>query len=297
MWLLRHVTSLTTDHAGLLISAVGGLVATVLVERLARGWWGEASARRAAILFCVFPGSVVFSMEYSEGMLIALAAGTILALEGRRWLLAGILAGVATAVGPTALALIPVCLVSSLAEVRRRGWKDRRARRSLLAPLLSTTGVAAFAAFLWAWTGSPFASLESQRAGWGERTDPFAVVHLVTRLASQMSFAHFNHPTINLNLIVGLVGVPVLFVGLLLLVRSRREVSLEAIVWTLGISFLALTSEYVPPNPRLLITAFPAVIVYAHYLRGRRFVILAVVNAVLLAGMSALTFHSVTLRP
>ena len=40
-------------------------------------------------------------------------------------------------------------------------------------------------------------------------------------------------------------------------------------IWTAGVSFLAITSEYVPPNPRMLITAFPAIMVVARYARGR----------------------------
>jgi hypothetical protein len=46
-----------------------------------------------------------------------------------------------------------------------------------------------------------------------------------------------------------------------------------------------------------LITAFPAVIVPAYYLRGRGFASLAVLNGILLAGLSALTFVGTTLRP
>jgi hypothetical protein len=68
-------------------------------------------------------------------------------------------------------------------------------------------------------------------------------------------------------------------------------------VWTLGISFIALTSEWVPPNPRLLITAFPAVIVLAYYLKSKGYYRLLVVNGILLATMSAITFVGFTLRP
>jgi hypothetical protein len=96
---------------------------------------------------------------------------------------------------------------------------------------------------------------------------------------------------------VGLAGAIVLLVLLVLMYRIRRTISVEAIAWTLGISLLMVTSEYVPPNPRLLITAFPAVIVLAYYLRGRAFGWLVAVSGVLLAGLSALTFVGITLRP
>ncbi len=305
IWILEPGVVALTGHnaiwsatvAGLMVSIVGGLIATMLVYRLAAGWWNKASARRATILFCVFPGSVVFSMVYSEGLLLPLAAGCIYALARRRWLLAGILAGVGTAVQPTGLVLVAVCAVSAGNEWRRCSWSLGRARRALLAPVLSITGISAFAAFLWLWTGTPLANYDAQHHGWSEKTDPVAIVHLTTKLFGQISLAHFNQPTINLNLVVGLIGA-ILLVGMLVMVFvARRSIPIEAIVWTLGISFLALTSEYVPPNPRLLITAFPALMVTAHYIRGRRFTVLLWANVLLLIVLSVLTFHGTTLRP
>ena len=302
MWPLGHVMSWVTGKAfidgltlaGLVISGIGGAIMTVLVQRLASGWWGEAAGRRAVLLFCLFPGSVVFSMAYAEGVALPLAAGCILALQRRRWLLAGVLAGIATAVTPEAVVLVVVCAVSAALELRRRGW---RARTSLLAPLLSVTGVAAFAIYLWAHAGTPFAYTQAQKYGWNEKFDLFAIGHLLRSLADEISFSHFNNPTINLNLVVGAAGVIVLVVLLVLLFMRWREVSVEAYVWTLGVSWLMLTSEYTPPNPRLLITAFPAVIVPAYYLRRKGFALLAVTNGILLAGLSALTFVGTTLRP
>ena len=296
-WLTGQGTIWSLTVAGILLSVVGGFIATVIVQRLARDWWGAEAARRAVVLFCVFPGSVIFSMIYAEGIVIALALGCILALQQRRWILAGLLAGCATAGEPEALVLIPVCAVSALRYVLGPGRGDPAARRSWFAPILSVTGIAGVLAFFWAWTGTPFATFTTQHYGWGERTDPLALVHLVTRFAGEISFTHFDHPTINLNYPIGILGAVILIVGLILLARSPRQISLEAWVWTLGIGFIAVTSEYVPPNPRLLITAFPAVLVYAYRLRGRGWHWLVAVNVVLLAGMSALTFHNVTLRP
>jgi Gpi18-like mannosyltransferase len=305
IWLISHAFVIPFAHyqilsstlAGVLLSGFGGLVATVLVGRLAASWWGEWTARRAILIFCLFPGSVVFSMVYAEGLMLPLAAGCILALQKRRWLLAGVLAGIATATEPEALVLILVCAVSAALELRRRGIHDRAALRSLFAPALSTLGAGAFAIFLWAWTGTPFASLIAQRDGWGEKTNVLALLNLVETTADQISLRHFNHPTINMNLIVGLGGAIVLIALLVLVVRNRHEMSVEAIAWTLGISWLAMTSEYTPPMPRLIITAFPAVIVLARYVRGRAFTVLLWVNGVLLVGLSALTFVGTTLRP
>ena len=301
-----YVFYLPTSHsllwsitlAGVLVSMLGGLVATVLAQKLATGWWGELPGRRAAILFCLFPGSVVFSMVYAEGIMIPLAIGTLLALEHRRWLLAGVLAGLATACEPEAALLIPVCAIAAVREMRRRDWDVRAAWRSLLAPVLAATGIGAFAVFLWAWTGTPFANLIAQRDGWQEKSDPLAFVHLIQLLGSQVSFAHFNHPTINLNLVAGVIGGFLLLGMLALVYRARRSMSVEAIVWTLGVSVLALMASYpFSPNPRVLITAFPAVLVVGRYVSGRAWWALSWASGASLAGMSALTFIGVTLRP
>jgi hypothetical protein len=304
IWVLARPLLLTTHTpwhafviAGLILSGVGGLVAAVLIQRLATRWWGEAAGRRAIALFCFFPGSVVFSMVYAEGIMIPLAVGCLLALRDRRWLLAGILAGVASASEPEAVILVLVCAASAAVELRRCGWHNADARRSLAAPLLAPAGLIGVAAFLWAWTGTPFAYWIAQHYGWMERFDPLALPHLAIRLAHHVSFSHFNHPTINLNWPVGLIGAVVLVVLLVLMARIRHTIWLEAWIWTLGISFIAVTSEWVPPNPRLLITAFPVVLVPAYYLKGRGLSWLLLANGALLVGMSWLTFVSVTLRP
>jgi hypothetical protein len=305
IWILEPVFSVLTGHdaiwsatvAGVLISTIGGAVATCFVYRLAIDWWGVRVARRAAVLFVVFPGSVVFSMVYSEGLLLPLAAACLFALQRRRWLLAGILAGFATGVQETGLVLVAVCAISALLELRRQGWRRRVLRQVIVAPILSLTGISAFALFLWFWTGSPLASYEAQHHGWSEKTDPFALVHLTSKLANQISLAHLSQPTVNLNLVVGLLGAILLLVLLVLMFFQRRQISIEAILWTLGISFLTITSEYVPPNPRLLITAFPAVIVLARYARGKCWTLLLCSNCVLLVLLSLITFYGTALRP
>jgi hypothetical protein len=121
---------------------------------------------------------------------------------------------------------------------------------------------------------------------------------LFSWLFGQIHFSHFNsHPTIDLNLVMGAAGVMLLIPTLYWLFKSRRRVGVAAIVWTLGIVFLAVTSEYTPPNPRLLITAFPVVIVPAYYLGRKSFAAACLVSGVLLAVLSALTFVGPTVRP
>jgi hypothetical protein len=292
--------------AGVIISGIGGWIATVFVHKLAEGWWDRPTARRATALFVVFPGAVVFSMEYSEGLMLPLAAVCIWALERRRWVLAGAMAACGTAVQPVGLMLAAVCGICALRELWTgglstghlgRALRARAFRMSVLTTTMSGIGVLAFMGFLWAWTGNPLANLYAQHHGWSEKTDATALVHLVTREAPGFDPSHFNHPQINLNDVSGFIGAIVMAYELWLLWRYRRELSLPAISWTLIITFLAFTSEYVPPNPRMQITAFPMLVLIARRVSSQRFAPILWINSVLLVGMGLLTFYEHVLRP
>jgi hypothetical protein len=306
IWLVTPIVELfspwqqvwASTMAGVVISGVGGWIATVFVYRLCKGWWDRAAARRATLLFIVFPGSVVFSMVYSEGILLPLVAVCIWALERRKWWLAGICAMFGTTVQPVGLVLAPVCAAACLVELWRGGWRAPEFRASLKTPVLACFGVGCFMLFMWRWTGNPMATYIAQHHGWGEKTNIFALVDAWKRMTPAFDPHHFNHPTIDLNLVFGEIGAVVLAIELVLLWRARRAVSFPAIVWTLAIIVLAVTSQYTPPNPRMLITAFPGLCLLGRYVQGRwTYGLLIALNVTLLVVLSLLTFVGTAMRP
>lgn len=296
MWLVSHLLFSSYVVGGLVVSLTGGLVATVLVQRLVTEWWGPQVARKAVLLFCLFPGSVVFSMDYSEGLLIPLSAGCMLALQKRRWVLAGSLAGLATAIDPDALVLVAMCLAAACLQLRRYGWHDAEARRSMAAPLLSPFGILAFAAFLKVWAGSAMASFVAQRDGWHESTTILAVPQMLVTLVQEIA-SPSHLAAVNLNGVVGLLGTVFLVVALRWLWRDRFSLPIEVWVYVAAMTFLMLTSAHVPPNPRMLITTFPVVLVFAKWLHGRAFVRMAWLTGASLVGLSVLTYVGAVLRP
>jgi hypothetical protein len=226
--------------AALLVSFAGGLLAAVLVQRLAALWWGERTARRAVVAFCLFPGAVVFSMAYSEGLTLPLVIGC------------------------------------------------------LLAPLLAPSGLVAFAVYLWWRTGTPFASYEAQRYGW-HQGDP------VTLFTQPVTGRILDHPLSvlgyldNPSLWNGLLGTVFLVVSLVKLLRVRHELTPGTMLWTCGVGAMTVWSVMTLTNARMLLIAFPAVIVWARCLPSRRFAVFLGVEAAVFLFASAITLAGLML--
>jgi hypothetical protein len=280
--------------AALILAFGGGLIAAVLVQRLATSWWGEPTARWAALTFCLFPGSVVFSMAYSECLTLPLVLGCLLALRSGRWLTAGLAAGLASAVEPAALILVPTCLVVAFREIRAFGIHDRLARRSLLAPLLAPAGLGLFALYLWRRTGTPFASYQAQHDGW-HQGDPVAL------LRQPVADRLLDHPEavlghlLNPSLWNGLLGSVFLAFALVVLARFRHELSPGVLVYTAGVGVLTVWSVMSLTNARMLLIAFPAVIVWARRFDGRRRALFLAAETALFLLATALTLAGLML--
>lgn len=301
MKVLSFVPGFTDFGAGLAIALVCGAITVLNMNRLAARWWGEDASRRAILFFCLFPGTVVFSMDYSEGLQLMLVTFALLALEDRRWLVAGICAGFATAVSPIALAIIPACLAASFRELHRHGWTNPKALRSLIAPILSPLGLAGFGIFLWSWVGTPFASYIAQNRAWDESSTPLAIPRIVGHVFGEVflngSIGRLGPDGVDLNGINGIIGAAVLLYGMWLLWKSRRRVDLTALVWTVGVFVLTMTSNKTPPNARMLLCAFPALLAIGVQVRGRwRWPVYALEVGLLLV-MTYFTYVGAWLRP
>ncbi len=300
MWVVAHVTQIGNLGAGLLISLISGGIATVLIGQLAEEWWGEAPARRAILFWCFFPGTVVFSMVYTEGLQLALIAGAMILLQRKRWVSAGLLCGLSTAIAPVSLAAVPMCAAAAWCEIREHGWQDRKARRSLIAVILSPLGAIGFGIFLWFWTGSPLADYSAQHVAWSESTTPFAIPEVLGSFIHQLFISGVgNHGPggIDLNGVAALLGTVFLFWGLKLLWEHRQRVPLTAWVWTICVAVLALTSAKTPPNPRLLILMFPVVMAVGAVLTERGYRRALAYGIVATLVMTPLTYVGIWLRP
>jgi len=280
---VRGLWSIPAVPAALLLARAGGLVSTLLVKQLTSLWWGDQSGQRAALLYAVFPGALVFSMAYSDGVFLALVLACLLALEHRRWLLAGLLGAAATVTGADgAILVLAVATAAGLHAWRGRVWENRSELTCLIAPLLCASGMGSFAVYLWVRMGSPWAVMDAQTRFWGNHVSPLATLH------HYELYLHLGGR--ELNLLIGLLGVPFVLGTLYLLLRREARPPAWALVWGFGVILISLGSSGLTPNPRMLLLAFPGGVVLARYVRGRAFVGLAAASAAGLALVSWWTF-------
>jgi hypothetical protein len=112
---------------GFLISNACLLVSVVLLFELTRRLFDERTARQAAILLAVAPGTVYLSAVYADALFLALVLGFFLALNGERWALASALGGLAAITRPPGLVLLLALIVGITVAWHRSGQLPRRA--------------------------------------------------------------------------------------------------------------------------------------------------------------------------
>lgn len=155
----------STLVAGVLISLAAGAAAAWALAEIARTLLGKRGARDAVLYLALYPVGFVLTSLYSDGLFLALAAGSFLAAMRGRAVTAGVLGGLATGTRLMGLALLP-----ALALLLWRGRDLRSLAR--LAPLaLLPAAVGLYALYLRATLGDPWAFTSAQ-ADWNRQASP-----------------------------------------------------------------------------------------------------------------------------
>ena len=166
------VVGIGTPVATLVITTVAGFAAVVALHELVADRHGAGVAGRTVVLFLVFPWSLFLYATYTEALVCAFAFGSFLAAQRARWVLAFVLAGLASGCRPAGT-FVGVFVV--LLYLRDRGWSWRRLDRAGLAIPLAVAGVLAYMAYLHVRFDNAFDFVDAyERAGAEGNGDGFA---------------------------------------------------------------------------------------------------------------------------
>lgn len=269
-------------HASLLVAFVAGIVAAVTLCRIGELLVDKRTGVILAALWGAVPAAVVESMAYTQSLITALAALTVLFLLTERWIAAGataFLAGLTHSTGLAAAAAIGVCALASLRQAseagQRRSWnRDWRPwAAAAMGPLGALVYLAWVSYALGRWDG--FVYMQSQ--GWNESSSPVGTWHEI-----QMAVTHPLPLGYKISVVV--LGVAVL--GALLVTFARTAgtgspaLPVRVFAWT-SLAFALLTGPaYFHTVPRLLIPDFPLLIPLATFLARRSlYIIVATLTA------------------
>jgi hypothetical protein len=140
-------------------------VAAWALAEIARPILGRRGANDVVLYLALYPVGFVFTALYSDGLFLALAAGSFLAATRGKAVTAGVLGGLATGTRLLGLALVPALVVLL--------WRGRDPRSlSRLAPvLLLPAAVGLYALYLNSTLGDPWAFTNAQ-ADWDRGASP-----------------------------------------------------------------------------------------------------------------------------
>jgi Dolichyl-phosphate-mannose-protein mannosyltransferase len=283
--LVAQVPGLTYRDAGLVVALVLGALAAVAVWCAVARLFSRELAGAVTLLLCFFPTAYAFSMIYTEGLFIAAAAGTLLLLGQRRWVLAGLVAGAGCLSRSVGAVLVLVCLVEAVAVVRAE-----RRMRPLFAPALAALAGASWAVVSWVRVGSATAFTKAQET-WGPgfvwfRTPFRSALHLVTRRSAWS----------NAQEVMAAGALVFMAVGVALLVWLHRRGERLPLSWWvyIGGTVLAALSPFWPSSVlRYSMAVFPLFIGYCRLVPRRHLPTVAAVSATLMGGLALVAFASI----
>lgn len=240
--------------AAIALNVVLGAVFIVLVGLLTKAYFGARHAEKAMVVTAIFPGSFVLLFTYSEAMLLVLAATCLLLLHRERFVLAGLVAAVATATRPNGVALVAACLVAGVLLVRRRPSVSAVARAGT-AVVLSPLGFIGYQLWIDHHTGERRAWFRVQGEAWKEGTS-FGLT------AIRRTLEAFTQPLTSPTDLITAVSFIATIAFIWIAVR-RHRLPLPAAAYSAVVIALMLLPATVTARPRFLFTAFPLLIAAA----------------------------------
>lgn len=267
---LSAVSGMRYVDAGLVISAVASLVAALGIFAVGDVLYGRRVGLLLTMLWAALPMGFVLSMAYSEALFTALAAWALYAVLTTRWILAGLLAGLAGFTRPTGIAVAAAVMTPAVVTVfqnQRAGLVSSAPSirlQPLLGALLAPLGWLGYVAWVGYRTGSPTGYFAVE-AGWHNGFD--GGVTFARRIGELLA-----SPKFFLGLLVCIAVASVVW---LLLLGIRQRQPLPLLVYSGTSLVLALsTAGFFDSKPRYLLPAFPLLLPVAawlarHHLRLR----------------------------
>ncbi len=259
--LIRFLTPLFKDSTlgAVVLSTVSFTIGLYLLHKLIKLDYPDSIANLVIILLLVFPVSFFFSFVYTEGLFFLLVVGSFYASRKHKWLLAGLLGGLASYTRFVGILLFPALLFEFWEK--HKDTKNLKLKIINLIPLLLIPmGLLVYMQFLQKTTGDPLAFIHVQKYFLQGRSDKIILLYQVfwryIKMVATVDKGNPLYPTVILEFATG-----ILFTILSVLTFFKTRISY---------SFFAIASFIIPTLtgtftslPRYMLISFPAFIMLA----------------------------------
>ena len=257
---LNHIATATL--AGVIVSALGALLAMLSIYDITRDSLGEEGGLRAAFYLIIFPTGFFLVQVYTEGLFVGLAFACLAMLRRKLWLYAALLAVAATltrAVGVTLL--IPMAIT----WLRTGEWVDIDLEwrqifhegiplRPLGRGLLAFSPLIAFGIWKFSYLGLAFDYIESNYFGRGFLSLGYSFFAWSEAFRTMISGAEPQHTAYYLTEFLGLaIGV----IACIATIRTHPEIgwfSLAVVLISWGSGPAQGIHRYILGAPAVFIT-------------------------------------------
>ncbi|MBI5620460.1 hypothetical protein HY949_01645 [Candidatus Gottesmanbacteria bacterium] len=202
------------------------------------------------ILFLVYPASFFFAAAYSESVFFALSIGVLVSLQNKRWILVGVLAGLASATRLVGVFLwLPIAIAL---------WKDRQhlTREVWFALCMAPLGLVSYMGYLWRAAGDPLAFFHVQSAFGAGRSG--SEVIFLPQLLWRYARIFMTVPQGEFLYHIAVLELSSLVFGAVLVVTAwRKRLDPGIILYSAGVILLPTLTGTLSSMPRYLLAAFP----------------------------------------
>ncbi len=260
--ILRLNEIATAALAGVIVSALGALLAMLALYDLTRDSLGEEGALRAAFYLIIFPTGFFLLQVYTEGLFVGLAFACLAMLKRKQWLFAALLGIAATMTRAVGIALI---IPMAITWIRTGEWVDIDLEwrqifhegiplRPLGRALLAFSPLIAFGIWKFSYLGLAFDYIESNYFGRGFLSLGFAFFAWSEAFGTMLRGAEPQHTAYYLTEFLGLaIGL----IACLLTIKTHPEIgwfSLAVVLISWGSGPAQGIHRYILGAPAVFIT-------------------------------------------
>ena len=207
------------------------------------------------MLFLVYPASFFFAAAYTESVFFALSIGVLVRLQARRWVLAGVLAGFASATR-----LVGVFLWLPIA-IALWNYRQHLTRVAWFALCMAPLGLVSYMVYLWRVAGDPLAFFHVQSAFGAGRSG--SEIIFLPQLLWRYARIFMTVPQGEFLYHVAVLELSSLVFGAVLVVTAwRKRLDQGLILYSAGVIFLPTLTGTLSSMPRYLLAAFPLFAVF-----------------------------------